>query len=174
MENAGEVYRLRHSTGSTVESQRPGDLRRTEVTTSQWSKRHANHPSVLPNGNIVGAHRAPLQLGTTSCRGGRRSASATARSLKLMTARYLLGKAEPVPLFANQVRKVFFVFADRFDQLLICHQIQAREFDGPRSGIRLRVINGDFQIDVPEIAARVAFGDVRRFALRVPIHVQPS
>src|SRR5437016_13681624 len=77
-------------------------------------------------------------------------------------------------LFANQVRIVFFVFADRFHQLLIGHEIQAGEFDGPRSCICLWVFDGDFQIDVPKVAARVAFGDARRFALGVPIHVEPS
>src|SRR5262245_60441684 len=77
-------------------------------------------------------------------------------------------------LFANQVRIVFFVFADRFDQFLICHKIQASKFDGPRSCIRLWVFNGDFQIDVPKVAARVAFDDVGRFGLGMPIHVEPS
>ena len=72
------------------------------------------------------------------------------------------------------MRKVFFVCADRFDQFLIRKKIQPGEFDGPRSGIRLRVVNGDFQIDVPEVATRVAFGDVRRFGLGVPIHVEPA
>src|SRR2546426_10349483 len=37
MENACEVHGLRQSTGSAVESQRSGDLRRTEITASQWS-----------------------------------------------------------------------------------------------------------------------------------------
>src|SRR5437763_11994789 len=66
-------------------------------------------------------------------------------------------------LFANQVRIVFFVFSDRFHQFLIGHEIQAGEFDGPRSCICPGVFDGDFQIDVPKIAARVALGDARRF-----------
>src|SRR5207247_5332182 len=77
-------------------------------------------------------------------------------------------------LFANQARIVFFVFADRFDQFLICHKIQASEFGGPRSCIRLGVFDRDFQIDVPKVAARVAFGDARRFGLGVPSHVETS
>ena len=46
-------------------------------------------------------------------------------------------------LFANQVRKVFFVFADRFNQFLVRKKIQACEGDRPRSGIRLRVVVGN-------------------------------
>src|SRR2546425_7865992 len=76
-------------------------------------------------------------------------------------------------LFADQMRIVFFVFAECFDQFLVRKKIQACELDGPWPAICLWVLDGEFQIDVPEVAAPVAFGDMGRFGLRVPVHVQP-
>src|SRR5207249_6261294 len=76
-------------------------------------------------------------------------------------------------LFADQMRIILFVFAERFNQLLVRKKIQACELDGPWPAICLWVLDGEFQIDVPEVAATVAFGDVRRFGLRVAVHVQP-
>src|SRR5438093_1908980 len=76
-------------------------------------------------------------------------------------------------LFADQMRIILFVFAERFNQLLVRKKIQACELDGPWPAICLWVIDGEFQIDVPEVAATVALGDVRRFGLRVAVHVQP-
>src|SRR5262249_13488638 len=66
----------------------------------------------------------------------------------------------PTALFANHVRKVFFVFAECFNQFLVRKKIQTRGLDGPRAAVRLRIGYGDFQIDMPKVAATVAFGDV--------------
>src|SRR5207245_7899307 len=76
-------------------------------------------------------------------------------------------------LFADQMRIILFVFAECFNQLLVRKKIQTCELDGLRPGVCLRVLDGEFQIDVPEVAAPVAFGDMGRFGLRVPVHVQP-
>src|SRR6266566_1304285 len=86
--------------------------------------------------------------------------------------RLLFGYARCL-LFADQMRIVFFVFAECFDQFLVRKKIQACELDGPWPAICLWVLDREFQIDVPEVAAPVAFGDMGRFGLRVPIHVQP-
>ncbi|HYR82753.1 MAG TPA: hypothetical protein VE422_01595 [Terriglobia bacterium] len=73
----------------------------------------------------------------------------------------------------TRLRRVLFVFADRFDQVLVWKKIQTCQGDRPGSGISLRVVDSDLQIDVPEAGAPEAFGDVRRFGLGVPVHVQP-
>src|SRR5439155_568463 len=53
-------------------------------------------------------------------------------------------------LFADQMRIILFVFAECFNQLLVRKKIQTCELDGPRPGVCLRVLDGEFQIDVPE------------------------
>src|SRR5439155_8909640 len=52
-------------------------------------------------------------------------------------------------LFADQMRIILFVFAERFNQLLVRKKIQACELDGPWPAICLWVLDGEFQIDVP-------------------------
>src|SRR5215471_3461576 len=76
-------------------------------------------------------------------------------------------------LLTNQVLKVFFVFADCFDQIHVWKKIPARQSDCPRLAIRLQVVNGDSDIDVSEVDAPETFGDVRRFGLRMSVHIQP-
>src|SRR2546427_12106968 len=77
-----------------------------------------------------------------------------------------------LPSLANHVLRVLLVVTDVFDQLGIRHEIETRG-DGPRLGIRLRIIDRDVDFQVSEITAPEAFRRVQRVSVRVAGIVQP-
>src|ERR1700674_5128060 len=76
-------------------------------------------------------------------------------------------------LFPYHVPKILLVFAHHLDHVLVC-KIVERQIHAPGLGIRIRVLDDELQVHVPEIPAAVALGDLRRLGLRMPVHIQPA
>src|SRR2546426_1422798 len=72
-----------------------------------------------------------------------------------------------------QVSAVLLVLvADVFKEVAVWYQPQS-SLDGEGPRVVLRIIEGDLQIHVAEIAAAIALGDVHGFAARVAECVEP-
>src|SRR6185312_1852309 len=86
----------------------------------------------------------------------------------------LLPEIKCQPLLRGQVRDVLFVIrTDEIQQVRVeCDRLV--EFDGPRFGVGLRVVNGDFYVHVAEVAAVETLGDPGGVRQRVAGGVEPD
>src|SRR5712692_4813685 len=65
------------------------------------------------------------------------------------------------------------LFADALDEIGIRYQAPS-QIDGPWLRVRLRIINRDFDIHVPDLRAGETFDDAQRFGPRQSSHVEPG
>src|SRR5437667_5034811 len=77
-------------------------------------------------------------------------------------------------LFADHVRKVSFVFADRFDEIRVWKEFPPCQFDCPGPAIRRRIVDGELHVNVAEVGAPQPFNEVRLFGLGMAVHIQPT
>src|SRR5450631_900203 len=77
-------------------------------------------------------------------------------------------------LLSDHVRRVPVVlFADALDEIGIRQQAPG-ELDRPRLRIRLRIVDGDFDIHVADLRPRETFGDAQGFGPWQSPHVEPG
>src|ERR1700757_5026733 len=74
------------------------------------------------------------------------------------------GKSSGLPL--SEMGPVLLVFAELLKNVPVGQQIVGH-VDGKRLGVRLRIVEGHFPIQVSEVAAAEALGDAQRFAMQV-------
>src|SRR3954469_24372739 len=71
------------------------------------------------------------------------------------------------------MREILFVLAHELDQFVVYHEV-LRDGDTPRPRVRLRVVDGDPDLQVAEIAPREPLGDAQRLTVREPAVVEPG
>src|SRR5437773_10685880 len=77
-------------------------------------------------------------------------------------------------LFADHVRKVSFIFADRFDEIRVWKELPSCQLDCPGPAIRRRIVDGVRHVNVAEVRAPQPFEVMRLFGLGVAVHIQPT
>src|SRR5207247_98411 len=75
-------------------------------------------------------------------------------------------------LLSHQVCRILFVVADLFNQLSVRKQIE-RHSESPGFQVRLRVVDGELNFHMPEVAPPVAFDEMQGVGGRVPAKIEP-
>ena len=73
----------------------------------------------------------------------------------------------------HRMNRVFLVLADILDHVGVGEKLVMQR-KRPRLGVRLRIVNGNFDVHVPEVGAAEAFDGVQGFGMRTAAVIEPA